>query len=305
MVARSYWRWIGETLRGGRRARASPQRHDRPAGTGFAKAEVSPARRPSAPEARIDPGEWASYHAPEQGQSVRMIASADEIAARVGRMAVRWPGAARIGMFNAFLRDIRLGMGDPQTLRIASSRNAHYTAHQLHQQMMAFEAALSMHHQLRRRLARATRRRDVTPSQARRGQATLREARLLADMLLRNRHLMRRDVDWLIARLGMGNAELRDMLDSAGGRILRSPREHAGADPGDRAQHHDELHQAMRYFGFAIEDRPDRDALRLRFRELARAMHPDAAGTDADAQQIAHARFVALNRHYEVLQRWL
>lgn len=58
----------------------------------------------------------------------------------------------------------------------------------------------------------------------------------------------------------------------------------------------------MEFFGFDRDVRLDRGTLRQRFRALARTMHPDSAQPDSESQQAAHARFLALNRHYDLLK---
>ena len=218
---------------------------------------------------------------------------------KIGRIDQRWPSGRRLALLDAFIGDARAGLADPLAVPPALAANVARVADELVRQMVVLDVGLAEQARLRDELSRhwpmvwnvaeEGRLRLAMTAQADRAAATL-----LGDATLRHE-----EVEALLGAIAGANRALQELAD----RIARAERGEAAPRGGASLSDFD---HALAFFGFAADARPDREAIRRRFRELARAMHPDVArpagGAAGDAARAAHDGFVTLNRHHEVLK---
>lgn len=234
-------------------------------------------------EARLCSGAYATVRV-----AAKVVATFESIA----RMEARWPAEVRLGVLDRFIGDVRSGLADPLAAGDRDAAAAAVSAEVLMRQMVAFDAELNEFHRLAHELGvRWPNVWATGPEATARRQAT-RAAEHAHQHLCRDRHLQSPQVDALIAQLATASGTLSGLLDRIEGRAGARERPAARSD----------IDRALIAFGFAADARPDRAVIRARFRDLARTMHPDHAATDAASQAAAHARFVALNRNYELLK---
>lgn len=232
-------------------------------------------------EARLCSGDYAAVH-----RAAEVIQTFEAIA----RLAARWPAEGRLAVLDHFLREMRAGAADPLAVPPHQAVHAARAARELSEHMVQFDSARDERRWLLDALRRHWRGDWGHGAEATARDAALATAAAAEAELLHNPALHREQVSALIAQLATVNQRLRGVADRIGVRLARE----AGTAPLS------EIHRAMAFFGWDADARPDAAALRKRFRELARKMHPDSA--EAEAKATAHARFVELNRFHEVLK---
>lgn len=241
-------------------------------------------------EAHLCSGDYATVE-----RAAQLIQTFEKIA----RIDQRWPAGERLALLDAFIGDARAGLADPLAVPPALAAHAARVADELVRQMVALDVARAEQARLRGELARHWPMVWNAAAEGRLRLAMIAQADRAVATLLGEAALRHEDVEALLGAIAGANHALQELAD----RIARAGRGEAAAPA--RASLSDFDH-ALAFFGFAADARPDRDALRQRFRELARTMHPDAAcaagDAPADAARAAHDRFVALNRHHEVLK---
>lgn len=242
-------------------------------------------------EARLCSGAYATVRV-----AAKVVATFETIA----RMEARWSAEVRLGVLDRFIGEVRAGLADPLAAGDRDAAAAAVSAEVLMRQMVAFDAELHQFHRFAHELEVKWPRpwTGGSPQADARRQAT-RSAEHAHQHLCRDRHLLQHQVDALIAQLASASnvlAGLLDRIDGAGDRV----RQRAAADGGHGPT--SDIDRAFVFFGFPAGTRPDRAMVRARFRELARTMHPDHASIDAASQSAAHARFVELNRNYELIK---
>ncbi|OYY77958.1 MAG: hypothetical protein B7Y43_08470 [Sphingomonas sp. 28-62-20] len=240
-------------------------------------------------EARLCSGDYAA---------VREAAGAADTFERIARLGRRWPKSDRIAVLDAFLEEVEAGLANPLAIRATDVALAERIGDRLSRQMMAFDAAMqatwALHYSLAMRWPPHW---GATEAWIR--SSALARAESLEKVLRRDRRLRPRDVDMTIRRLESANARLERLTARINRRSVRN-----GPDAAQirRKSALTDLDQAFAFFEMDRTSRLDRSALRQRFRALARKLHPDQAEPDAASQQAAHARFVTLNRHYDLLK---
>ena len=240
-------------------------------------------------EARLCSGDY---------RAVREAAGAADTFERIARLGRRWPKSERIGVLDAFLEEVEAGLANPLAIRATDVALAERIGDRLSRQMMAFDAAMqatwALHYSLAMRWPPHW---GATEAWIR--SSALARAESLEKLLRRDRRLRPHDVDMTIRRLESANARLERLTARIN---LRSVRVGPDSRQIPRKQPLTELDKAIAFFGLDRTSRLDRGTLRQRFRALARKLHPDQAEPDAASQEAAHARFVALNRHYDLLK---
>ncbi|OYY89758.1 MAG: hypothetical protein B7Y45_10845 [Sphingomonas sp. 28-66-16] len=242
-------------------------------------------------EAKLCSGDYAG---------VRLAAQVVKTFETIAQMEHRWPPHARLGVLDSFLRDVRAGLADPLAVREREARAAARSAEVLDRQMVAFDAEVQENRRLLYQVAIRWPKRGLPAAAVEARRKAAAESDELEKQLLQLRRLRKEAVDDGIARLRNVNARLRHLLDRIDGRA--AGREKGGGRGTAASPARSEFDRALEFFRFAPDARPDRTALRQRFRELARKMHPDLAGADCASQREANRRFVELNRYYDVLK---
>ena len=230
--------------------------------------------------------------------SLRAMADAVRVFEEVTQLGRRWPKATRIGVLDAFLGDIGAGLANPLLIRARDADLARQTADRLRDQMVAFDAAMRAAWHVQYYLALRW------PShwgvgEARTRSTAIARAESLERSLRRERQLRPRDVDNLTQRLVDAIGKLERLMERINGpNGAKTPPQSAPLREPGRS----DVEHALAFFGYQPGVRPDRTALRKRFRQLAQTMHPDRADPDAASQKAAHARFLTLNQHYHLLK---
>lgn len=228
-------------------------------------------------------------------EQVRQAAGLIQTFERVAALEARWPQGMRLGVLNAFIIDARQGMANPLAVSPAVAANAAKVVEALTAQMNALDTLMVAHEALIHRLA------QYWPPSWRAGpEAAGREAALTAvaqahRLLVGDATLSHAAVAAQLQRIERANQQLHDFVQRIEARLGRS------TGPGVMAPQ-SEIERARAFFGLAPGARPDPQALRRRFRALARDNHPDTVGSDPAAQAAAHQRFIELNRYYDVLK---
>lgn len=238
-------------------------------------------------EARLCSGAYSTVRV-----AAKVVATFESIA----RMEARWPAEVRLGVLDCFIGDVRSGLVDPLAVGERDAAAAAVSVGVLMRQMVAFDAELHEFHRIAHDLGVRWPAAWMNGPEAHARRQAMRSADHAHQHLCRDRHLQAHQVDKLIDQLATASATLADLLDRIEGRVRGT----GGAGPRPAAR--SDIDRALIFFGFSVDARPDRAAIRARFRELARTMHPDHARVDTPSQQAAHARFVELNRNYELLK---
>ena len=231
-------------------------------------------------EARLGSGDY---------EAVRAAAEVTQTFERIARLEARWPAQHRLAVLGAFLDDVRGGIADPLGVPGHVAAHAQQVADELGRQMGALDVELregaALHQTLLRRWPAAWDRTGEGNARARAEAETADAHR----QLLTNAGLRHTEVEALIGRIRGANDVLRRLLGALEGEAPSPVKS--------------EAEMALAFFGFPPFARPDAATLAARFRQLARATHPDLAPPDEAAA--AHRRFVELNAHYEVLRAGL
>ncbi len=242
-------------------------------------------------EARLCSGDYAT---------VRLAAKVVKTFETIARMESRWPPEVRLGVLDAFVETVRAGLANPLAVRAKDAAAAATSAEVLNSQMVAFDAEVQESRRLMQAIMfRWPRAVTAGPEVQKRDRATAAGEQAQA-RLLKQRRLRQAEVDDLIDQMAAANAVLQSLLDRIDGKPGQGRARGQSRARADTPR--SDFDRALQFFGFGVGARPDHAALRSRFRELARTMHPDLAKADPESQQAAHGRFVELNRYYELLK---